>query len=114
MNKLKLIFLACKYSETDVYLVQRNIHHATYYAQEVALLGALPLCPALISANFEGIQTYDWWSDAYMELMYRCDAVFMVPNHERSDGATREHEEALKIGKPVFYDLKTLNDWIKQ
>ena len=108
----KLIFCACKYTEIHTYLIQRNIHEATYWSQEVALLGAAPLCPALIGCNFEGIQSYTWWSDAYINLLRRCDAVFMVPGFERSNGATKEETEALALGMPVFYNLEDLKEWL--
>lgn len=112
MKPIKLVFLACKYTEPNTYQIQRNIFNATIYAQEVGLLGALGLCPALIGAHFEGIQSYLWWGDAYIELLRRCDAVFMVPGHELSTGATKEEVEAFRLGMPVFYDLGKLKEWI--
>jgi len=113
MKKLpKLIFCACKYTEIHTYLIQRNIHNATYWVQEVALLGGMPLCPAMIGANLEGVQSYTWWGDAYINLLRRCDAVFMVPGYECSNGATKEETEALALGMPVFYQLADLKGWL--
>lgn len=109
---IKLVFCACKYTENATYLIQRNIWHASIYAQEVALLGAIPLCPATIGSNYEGIQDYLWWGEAYLTLMRRCDAVFMVPGYDRSNGATKEEVEALRLGMPVFYDLEDLKEWL--
>jgi hypothetical protein len=108
----KLVFLACKYSEPHTYQIARNIHHATHFAHEVALLGAVPLCPALIGSHFEGTQSYLWWGDAYINLLRRCDAVFMVPGYERSNGAMKEMTEALAIGLPVFFELDDLKGWL--
>jgi hypothetical protein len=112
MSSIPLIFLACKYTEPHTFQIQRNIWNASIYAQEVALLGAVPLCPATIGSNYEGIQDYLWWGEAYMTLMRRCDAVFMVPGYDRSNGATKEEVEALRLGMPVFYTLEDLNDWM--
>lgn len=114
MNPSPLIFCACKYTEPATYKIQRNIWTASLYSQEVALVGGVPLCPALIGANFEGLQDYLWWSEAYLTLLRRCDAVFMVPGYERSNGATKEEVEALRLGMPVFYNLQDLKEWIKQ
>ncbi len=111
-NLPPLIFCACKYTEPSTYQIQRNIHNATFYVQEVALLGGVPLCPAMIGANLEGVQSYLWWGDAYINLLRRCDAVFMVPGYERSNGAMKELTEALAIGMPVFYELEDLKDWL--
>lgn len=106
------IYLAHKYTEPEVYKVQRNIDRATLYAQEVAKMGALPLTPGRISTHFEGIQHYQWWSEAYLVLMRRCDAVFMVPGWETSNGAVAELTEALRLGIPVYYHLGDLKRWI--
>lgn len=114
MNSIPLIFLACKYTEPHTYQIQRNIWHASIYAQEVAALGAVPLCPALIGANFEGLQDYHWWSEGYLTLLRRCDAAFMVPGYDRSNGATKEEVEALRLAMPVFYTLEDLKEWINQ
>lgn len=114
MTEPRLIYVAHKYSEDAVYKVQRNIDRARIYAQEIAILGALPLAPGQLAGHFEGIQDYDWWSVAYMHLMRRCDAVFMVPRYEQSHGAMLELEEALRLGMPVFYHLSELKQWLNQ
>jgi len=72
----------------------------------------MPLTPPLLGPHFEGIQNYDWWSDAYMNVLRRSDAVFMVPGWLRSKGANKELEEALDLGMPVFYTLESLKEWI--
>ena len=66
----------------------------------------------MIGANLEGVQDYLWWGEAYMTLMRRCDAVFMVPGYDRSNGATKEEVEALRLEMPVFYDLEELKVWL--
>jgi len=110
--KPKLVYVAGKYSAPSPYLVQRNIDHARYYAQEIALLGGYPVTPHLTTAHFDGIQTYDWWCDTTLELMRRCDAVFMLPAWGESKGARGEHMEALKLKLPVFYTLYMIDNWL--
>jgi hypothetical protein len=112
MSVIKVIFMAAKYSEPYPYLVSRNVERARVYSQEVARLGALGLTPPVIGAHFEGIQNYEWWAEAYIQLLRRCDAVFMVPHWEHSPGARKEHEEADRLGIPVFYHLSELKEWL--
>lgn len=75
-------------------------------------MGALPLCPGVIGANYEGIQDYAWWAEAYLQLLRRSDAVFMVPRWEESSGARFEHAEADRLSIPVFYHLSELKTWL--
>jgi hypothetical protein len=108
----KFIYLAGKYTEKAPYLTQRNIDLARRYAQEIALLGALPITPHLLLAHFEGIQDYSWSSDVTMQLMRRCDAVYMLPKYEQSNGAMAELTEAIRLEMPVFYHLSELKIWL--
>jgi hypothetical protein len=111
-NNTKLIFLACKYSEPKRFQIERNIARARVYAQEVALMGALPLCPGVIGADMDGTQSYEWWGEAYIQLMRRCDGIFMVPHWESSNGARLEHAEADRLDLPIFYHLSDLKKWL--
>ena len=114
MTEVPFIYLAGKYTEPHTYLVQRNIALAQEYAQEIAIMGALPVTPHLLTANMDGIQHYQWWCDVTMQLLRKCDAVFMLPNYERSNGAIAELVDALRIGMPVFYQLNEVKDWLSQ
>lgn len=108
-----LIYLAGRYTEKSTYLVQRNIDLARRYAQDVAILGAMPITPHLLSANFEGIQDYTWWCSAMLVLMRRCDALLMLPKWDQSNGAVAELTEALNLEIPVFYHLSELKVWLQ-
>ena len=41
-------------------------------------------------------------------IVERMDALLMMTGWEESNGAQREHKEALRLGKPVFYSLDAL------
>lgn len=110
--EVPFIYLAGKYTEAHTYLVQRNIALAMHHAQEVAIMGALPVTPHLLTANMDGIQHYQWWCDVTMQLMRKCDAVLMLPNYDRSNGAVAELVEALRLDMPVFYCLGELRHWL--
>lgn len=48
------------------------------------------------------------WED-YMciclHLLNQCDAIFMLPDWKNSKGACVEHETAIKMNIPIFYEL---------
>jgi hypothetical protein len=80
----------------------------------VIKLGAYPVSPHHIGLYVQdgGGQGEDWWYDATLELMLRCDAVLMLPRWEASRGATNERSAAIGSGMPVFEDLAELTAWI--
>lgn len=68
-----------------------------------------PVVPHSLGRTLYGVQSEE---DAYagtLELLRRCDAVFMVGDWMSSKGATAEKAEAERLGKPVFgYDKALL------
>lgn len=111
---IPLIYLAGRYTEIHTHLVRRNIHLAERYAQEINQLGALAIAPHLVSQHMESIQDYAWWCEAMLVLMRRCDAVYMLPKYETSNGAVAELTEALRLEMPVFFTMRELKEWLQQ
>jgi len=114
VKKIKLIYVAGPYRARLPSEVEINIHNAWRLGVEVAKLGAMPVIPHANSAHMDGLQSDDFWLEATLELMRRCDAVILTPNWERSFGARGEVDEAKRCGIPIFYGLATLECWLRE
>ena len=113
-KQIKLIYVAGPYRAALPYQIQTNIHRAWRLGVEVAKLGAMPVIPHANTAHMDGLQSDDFWLEATLQLMRRCDAVLVTPDWERSFGARGEVEEAKRLGIPVFYGLSTLEGWLRE
>lgn len=117
-EKIYVIYVAGPYRGPDNYAIHRNICDAEKWALKLWQAGLAVICPHLNTAHFQGAAPDHIWLDGDLELMRRCDAVFMVPGWNRSTGATVEHGEAARLGMPIFYeddlqdDHQTLQDKI--
>jgi hypothetical protein len=60
----------------------------------------------------EGIG-YDFWLEAAIAAMERCDALLLCPGWEKSSGVAKEIERANKLGIAVLYSLDELAYWLK-
>lgn len=107
-----LVYVAGPYTATPERTVAQHIDDARLLGCMVASMGALPVIPHMNTAHMDNLQPWGWWIDATLELMYRCNAVVMLPGWERSRGAKGEHDKAKEIGIPVFYDMPTLAEWV--
>lgn len=38
-----------------------------------------------------------------LEVLYYCDAIYMLPCYAESKGAMMEHRETTKLGMPIFF-----------
>lgn len=107
-----VVYIAGKFRGANPWEVHRHVCEAEIWAFEVAKkAGCMPLCPHTNSAHFDGTITDQFWLDGTLELLTRCDAVFLTPNWTRSRGSQAEARLALKIGIPVFISLAWLVEW---
>lgn len=99
---MKVVYCAGPFRGETAWDVECNIRKAEELGFWVANKGAMPMIPHTNTRFFDGTLTAEFWLDGTMELMRRCDAVVMTPDWQESGGATREVEEARRLGIPVF------------
>lgn len=111
-KKIKLVYVAGKYrSKWGFFGVAKNILRAWYYGRKVAKTGLFPVVPHGNTAFFD----FGWpkISDdlilpACIEIMKRCDAVYVMPRYIESKGTMAEIDAAKKAGIPVFFTIEVL------
>jgi len=117
---MKVVYIAGKYSGKthdgrSFMEIERNILEAREWAIKAMQTGVVALTPHLNSyhmeLDFESDQGF--WYAADLELLRRCDAVFLIPNWEDSKGARLERDYARQHGIPVFYELAHMAQWAK-
>ena len=112
---MKVVYVAGRYrasTEADVY---SNIQEARKAGIRVAQLGGAPLIPQMNSAfmgGATGAGDDQFWLDATMALLRKCDAVYTVWNWFNSEGAKLEVAEAKSLGIPVLFSETELKDWL--
>jgi hypothetical protein len=84
--------------------VSGNIERAKQVAIRLWKLGYAVVCPHLNTAHFDGICPDETWLKGDLEIMSRCDAVYMMAGWDTSTGATAERQEAINQGKIIIYE----------
>lgn len=112
MALVKLVYVAGPYRGPNAWAVECNIRRAEELGFRVAELGAQPLIPHTNNRFFNGTLDDRFWLLGAMEMMRRSDAVIFVRNWKRSSGSRDEHEEALRLGLPIFYHPRELAKWL--
>lgn len=111
---MKVIYVAAKFRAPTGWEIHCNVHAAEQWGLRIAECGACPLMPTANTRNFHGLINDAFWIESTLELMRRCDAVFMCPGWENSRGCRGELDEANLRGVPVFYDIGALRHWLEQ
>lgn len=85
--------------------VQLNIQSAMQVGKLACLKGWSPVIPHSNAAMLDEILPDlgdQFWLDATMELMRRCDAVVLAPGWQRSEGVKGELSEADRLKIPIY------------
>lgn len=108
-------YMGATHDGKSYYQISKNILEAREWAKKIIEAGAFPFTPHLNSYHMECDvdKPADWWREADLEMLRRCDAIFLIPGWQESKGARMEKEFALRSSIPVFYDLEILCAWIK-
>ena len=110
-SPIACIYIAGAYTAPDAWGVEQNVRRAESLAYEVAKLGAMPVCPHT-NLRYMCYEIAEFMYPATLELMRRCDAVFLLPNWQSSTGARDEREDALRVGIPRFSTIRSLAEWL--
>jgi len=99
---MKVVYIAGPFRGRDENEVHSNILEARAVGFRVARHGGVPLIPHTMYEGFDGKLTDEFWLDATMRLLGRCDAVVLCNCWWYSNGALAEIEAARALGLPVF------------
>lgn len=93
---------------------EKNIKLAAELGEHIlSKMKCLPVIPHTNTGAMFGRVSEDKVLTGYLKLLTQVDCVYMLPNWERSKGATSEHQLAKEIAKPCFYDLISLYNWVE-
>ncbi|MHC4643948.1 MAG: DUF4406 domain-containing protein [Planctomycetota bacterium] len=115
---MKLIYIAGRFRERIAWELERNVRRAEEAAFRVAELGGFPIIPHANSRYFHGTISDEFWLEGYLELVGRCDAVFLLKSWESSAGAVLEYNEAMRKGLWAFQEehkgYRNLQAWLNR
>jgi len=115
-QKMLLAYVAGPYTADTLDGVEENCRRARLVGKELAKCGptVFPVVPHQTGRDMEDIGDYEYWCEATLELMRRCDVVYAMQGWENSKGARGEVAEANKLGIPVIYhDLALFAEGVK-
>ena len=116
---MKVVYVAGPFRGATPWRVELNVRRAEEEALNVWKLGAVALCPHTNSRNFEGECPDSTWINGTLELLRRCDAIFVLDGWKESKGTQGEIAEAEYMGLPIFFFDKgagyaALGKWIAE
>ena len=101
-----LIYVAGPLNGKDAAEYITNLHKMTWKSCDIRGLNAATICPGndFIEGVVHGYMEYEDYTENTMEIMKRCDAVYVMEGSDDSKGVQAEIKEAVRWGIPVFYE----------
>jgi nucleoside 2-deoxyribosyltransferase len=100
---VKLIYIAGPYTAPTPEGVAANIERARKAACRCIERGWAVICPHTNSAGMDKYG-HEYWYAADLEMLGRCDAMYVLLNYERSRGTLAEIRFARENGIMIFYE----------
>ena len=99
---MNVIYVAGKYTADTEWGIWNNIEHASREARKLWKDGWAVICPHKNTSFFGGEDDRDLWLRGDLEILSRCDAIFLLLDWQRSEGATKEYERAVELGLRIY------------
>src|SRR5216684_2008596 len=101
---MKIVYIAGPYTGKTKNIIAANIGVAESFARRIASMKIGFICPHLNSRHMEDIEevNYQFWVKMYLRIVPKCDAMFLLPSWETSEGTKKEIFLAEKYSIPVF------------
>ena len=110
-DPIPLLYVAGPYRADTREGIELNIQSARAVAVRAAKKGWAVICPHLNTAHMDELAPElddQFWLDATMEMMRRCDAVVLVQGWSESNGSCAEIEEAERLDMDVYSSIDRL------
>ncbi len=98
----KVIFISGKYRADTEWELEQNIENARNAAADLWQQGYIVICPHMNSAHMGGLCDDSIWLDGYIEILKRCDAIYLLKGWEESIGSVNEFNIAYHENKEIF------------
>lgn len=109
LNETTVIYIAGPYNSKTEWGLELNIRHAEDAALRLWLAGWAVICPHKNTAHFGGqlhnsLDDRNMWLNGDLELVRRCDAMYVLTGWEDSNGTKAEIALAERLGMEVIYE----------
>lgn len=104
---MRLLYVAGPYRADGDNNLLNNILTARYVSRRLWLRGWAVICPHMNNAFMDGPDTtFELFMAGDLEILQRCDAIYMLPGWRESEGAQIEFDRACELGLPAYYNIE--------
>ena len=101
-KKIKVIYVAGAFRAKTQWGIMQNVRKAEDASLKLWKLGYAVICPHTMTQHFQNECPDEIWLDGCLELLRRCDAIYLVEGWQDSEGSLEECELAQELGLVII------------
>lgn len=110
---IPVVYVAGPFRAPTAWEIEQNVRAAESWGMKIAELDAMPLIPHANTRYSQDHRPDQFWIEGTLELLRRCDLLFLIPGWENSEGARGEQLEARDKEIPNTDSWVKLALWVK-
>ena len=105
VQSIKVIYIAGAFRAKTQWGIMQNVRKAEEASLELWKLGFACICPHTMTQHFQNECPDDVWLTGCIELLKRCDAIYLVDGWMESEGSLEEYKLARELGLVVMGNM---------
>jgi hypothetical protein len=97
IKPIKVVYVAGAFRAKTQWGIKKNVDKAEEASLMLWKMGYSVICPHTMTAHFQNECPDDVWLDGCLELLRRCDAIYMVEGWRDSIGSREEFKLAREL-----------------
>ena len=102
MQSIKVIYIAGAFRAKTQWGIMQNVRKAEDASLKLWKLGYAVICPHTMTQHFQNECPDEVWLDGCLELLRRCDAIYLVEGWQSSKGSLEEYKLAQFLGLVIM------------
>lgn len=102
MKSIKVVYVAGAFRAKTQWGIMQNVRKAEDASLKLWKLGYAVICPHTMTQHFQNECPDGVWLDGCLELLGRCDAIYLVEGWHQSEGSLAEYKLARELGLVII------------
>ena len=101
---MKIVYIAGRFRGTNSWEIHNNVLKAEKAVVDLISKGYAPIAPHLITANLQGLFPDQVYLDICLELLSKCDSIYLLKGWKDSKGSVAEWNYALDNDMEIMFE----------
>ena len=104
-ESIKVVYVAGAFRTRTQWGIMQNVRKAEEASLKLWKLGYAVICPHTMTQHFQDECPDEVWLDGCLELLKRCDAIYLVDGWQYSKGSLAEYKLAKELGLIIMGNI---------